>query len=340
MGVDEFYERKLPAIEYSNILKNKDNLATYYGMNLLIPVKNSEDLYLQEIGAMLIKNYSHLNYVTFNIENRCSDLNCWLDEQKEEYNRKNSASHGKTWELIEELWNEVGTMKIHTNKCTREKNNKSLEERKKVKQLEHFCENRNYLKQLCLTTNQGNFEKNTHCENLFHYIKKNYDAFVIQNDCIPGDISNPDNKYHISENCSLYYISNTFPQYSFNGNKISENENTRIPIKTCVPLSTPLENFKTEVTVPEVEKVTDDSFNFKILLYIGLVLSGFFFTFFSLYKFTSFGKRIRTLMLKEDTTVRNAYGERISNLLEDTSEHAFDTVQEKDYYLSYESVKS
>lgn len=253
-------------------------------MHLLTPVKNSEDLYLQEIGAMLIKNYSRLNYIRHNIENRCSDLNCWLDEQKEEYSRKNSVSHGKTWELIEELWDELGTIKIRINKCTREKNNKSLEERKKAKQLEHFCENRNYLKQLCLTTNKDDFEKSTHCENLSDYIKKNYDAFVIQNDCIPGDISNPDNKYHISENCSLYYISNTFPQYSFNGNKISENENTRIPIKLCVPLSTPLENSKSEVTVLEVEKVTDDSFNFKILLYVGLVLSGFFFTFFSLYK--------------------------------------------------------
>lgn len=45
-------------------------------------------------------------------------------------------------------------------------------------------------------------------------------------------------------------------------------------------------------------------------------------------------------MLKEDTTLRNAYEEGINNLLEETSEPVFDTAQEKDYYLSYESVKS
>ncbi|SBT57424.1 PIR Superfamily Protein [Plasmodium ovale wallikeri] len=329
----EPYEQELPANKYANELNRENSLEMYYGSATFTSVMTSGGEKLKKIAAMLHKNYAGLHMYLQDRYDRCDDLNYWLEEHKDNHKIEEPVDHHNSWSLIDQLWHKLQYQIYPNNKCNRENINRPIEERKKRKNLQHFCENRKHLRSMCKKAKDGNFQNDDNCKNLSKYVEKSYTRFKEENECMPNRSEGTDYFLHIQDSCSLYDMPKTFPSYTFETNVITENLINRTPIKNCKEDNIFPSNSCPRVgAVPETEVSGGSSNYLGIFLYIGL---SFLAIFFILFYFTS----VKSLLHKckgRQKLSRRFFEDDGEELLEAPSQSLNISSLDKRYNLGYE----
>ncbi|KMZ82439.1 hypothetical protein PVIIG_05841 [Plasmodium vivax India VII] len=187
---------------------------------------------LKNIGCSVECGYSYLTaFGDETLKNLCMYLNLWLDEQKRTHVNVDSGITGDEWNNIEEIWNYL--LKNDSNsKCKRETNGHNISHIRERKKLMTYCINRDYIKGLCAPKMRSGDNISPVCDALKNFIERNYATFY-ENQCINTSVEPRDYRYHISNECTLYNTSKTFPVINLHAKAILDNGNIRTPIKKC-----------------------------------------------------------------------------------------------------------
>ncbi|SBT83460.1 PIR protein [Plasmodium ovale] len=332
----ESYEQKLPTNKYSQELNSENSLNMYYNSTTFTSVMTSGGEKLKKIAAMLQKNYAGLHMYLQDRYDHCDDLNYWLEEKKDNHKIEEPVDHDNSWSLIDQLWNKLQYQTFPNNKCNRKNINKPLTERKKRKDLQHFCENRNHLRSTCKKAKDGKFQSDDNCKNLSDYVEKSYTRFTKENECMPNRSELTDYFLHINESCSLYDMPRTFPSYTFETNVITENLIKRTPIKKCTEDNIlPSNSCPRDEIVPETEVSGGSSNYLGIFLYMGLSFLAIFFILFYVYNFTSVKSLLHKCKGRQKLT-RRFFEDDGEELLEASSQPLNISSLDKRYNLGYE----
>ncbi|SBS82032.1 PIR Superfamily Protein [Plasmodium ovale curtisi] len=302
-------ERICPLSKFIKRLYEKNNLEHYYSDYPLQDIEKSGNETLKTFALMLFKNYGTLFLCTNSKEQCCSYLNYWMDEQKENY--ISSASDGDISQLkvIEDLWSYLNRSKEYNIHCERKKDEEKIDDKKKRIYLITYCENRNYLKMMCEKT----INRNTYCSLLPKYINNYYNKFKDRG-CLKGRIEGKDYTSHISGDCTLYDVSKTFPYYIVESEKLVQKVGMRDIITEC-HITDSSEGFMQDLPGEAPELVTTQTSPneiWKIVLYPGITLLGFFFSFLFLYKYTPLRLRFLSTVIKK---------KKFTQYIDDKTEH-------------------
>ncbi|SBT84028.1 PIR protein [Plasmodium ovale] len=340
--IDEEYERNLPATKYFNELNNESNLIDHTESHLFLDIMNSSTPETKTIGNILYNKFLILRFRENEWNKRCSDLNHWLNLKKVDHRTIYQEKHDALWAPIEKLWVQIDEDRFPYNKCDRIYTNKSINDIQKRYALSRFCEDRDYLKNKCQMIENVKRDMDNNCLNLTKYVNKYYDVFLAQESCLPNKNNDPDNPFFISEECSLYDMTKTFPVYNIQNNPISEKDTTRTSIKLCSELEklSPRRGGEDELnsvtlTVAETPSQNSPRNNAP---YGGLALIAFLPALFYVYKFTSFGSWIRSHILKRKTLLRDIHEEEPYILSDGSPDIISTNLENKEYYLGYESM--
>lgn len=190
------------------------------------------------------------------------------------------------WKLVEELWSNIEKSNSYKDFCKRENIQENIEERKKKMDLMIYCENRNYFKMMC----GKNYSK--YCLFLSQYVDKSYQKFKESNNCIKGTINNMNYSYYFSEDCNLYDIPKTFPEYDSKTVNVLQTNYSRYIIPNCentVTSEISVQGYFEDVS--DLQTVTHVSPNYeswKSILYVSITSLGFILSFLFLYKVNIF----------------------------------------------------
>ncbi|KAI4835209.1 PIR protein [Plasmodium brasilianum] len=169
-----------------------------------------EAYWLKNLLKKLIRNYKYISSKNSDLstEKRCRDVNNWLNTEIHFYSTSKNikTSIKPTWiKFIETIW--VNLQKENPYiKCSRQTNDLSINEIYARKELDDFCENRNYFENSL--KNNFSLEK---CQEYSNYVKKEKNS-ILNN---AKSILNDDSKYNIfniSNKCNLQNIDETFPE--------------------------------------------------------------------------------------------------------------------------------
>ncbi|SBT58563.1 PIR Superfamily Protein [Plasmodium ovale wallikeri] len=211
-------EESLPPYIFYEILNKKDDLESYKKdvHNYTSIVITGKDT-LRDIGAQLMRNYK-VNLPTYrnmNFEKRCRDLNYWVHKEisnyKSENNIKGMFSDVDTF--ITEVWDKLqGDV---SPPCKRDENNFPIDLMDIRKELDDFCTNRDMFI-------MSSSKCQCSCTDLNEWINEKYDKYFSEENCPTYKKSweaytKSDGLFHISEYCSFYDISKTFPTFRCNG---------------------------------------------------------------------------------------------------------------------------
>ncbi|KMZ82488.1 hypothetical protein PVIIG_05799 [Plasmodium vivax India VII] len=197
-------------------------------------VDNAHKETLKNIGCNLYWGYTYIT--VFNektLDNLCMYLNLWLDEQKRTYIDGNSGNTEKEWQTIEQLWNKIEKPEI-ISKCARNDGGHNISQIRDRMKLMTYCINRNYIRGLCEPSLHSGVNISSACHAFNDFIKKHYEEFYTENKCFYKAHEPIDYRYHISNECTLYNRSKTFPFYDSHKKAILEVHNVRPTIKKCV----------------------------------------------------------------------------------------------------------
>ncbi|SBT01988.1 PIR Superfamily Protein [Plasmodium ovale curtisi] len=337
----EVYENFCPLLKFIKLLDDKNNLEPYEGDVSLQEILKDENETPKAVGPLLIKNYSTLFRWNQIKDQSCIYLNYWLDKKKELYLKSISDVENSHWHLIEGLWNSLQDGNAYNTKCQRKYENETIYKREKRMNLMVYCNNRDYFKSRCdITRDNAN---QYYCTNLPKYIDKHYKIFKTDNDCL--NIKNKVNDYssYISEDCNLYDIHETFPQYdSYSGN-ILVNTNTRDSICKYVDNVVPKDSFeRTDEEVLEASSIksTQASAPWVSLPYVGLTLIGLFFLFLFIYRYTTLGSSLRSLIIRKKKARKFIEEQIEQDLLENTLEYETNNTDNDDYAFSYQPLQN
>ncbi|SBT83059.1 PIR protein [Plasmodium ovale] len=338
----KYYEQELPGNIYSNQLEDRTAVENYRDTQTFKYVMNSGNPEIKAIGELFFKNYMYIknNYNRINKEKRCSDLNNWLDEKKDKYNIEHV--HGNQWELIDNLRVKIENDRLYNKKCPRVNTDKSLIYRRKRIELDRYCENRDYLKNKCQNVSVLTRPDNENCLNLSEYVDKYYNIFLRKYPCIEVNIEKDEDPYHISDDCTLYDRSTTFPIYIFNNNDIQIKANSREIINKCISdpafEASPEARYKGDSEMSE-EQVPYSHFKLvDYVTYISSTVCGIFILFFSLYKFTPLGSWLHNRRAMEREIRLNMEEKETQELLDNSLEYMTSSSNKEGYYLTYQPV--
>ncbi|SBT84025.1 PIR protein [Plasmodium ovale] len=339
MATDD-YENNLPATRYFNYMNNESIRENEYAGNTFNLFMNSASPEIKTIGSLFYRNFIYLRFKKEDYNNRCSDLNHWLNLEKEKHRENHRNDHDVLWIPIENLWNKINQERFRINKCNRKISNKSLINIQKRYKLGRFCENRDYLKSKCKAVQIEKRNIDNNCYYLTKYVNKYYDIFLAQESCLPDKNDDPDNPFFISDECSLYDMTKTFPEYNIQDNTISEKDIARTAINLCSELEK-LSPYGTEGDKldPEIlagtEAPSESSPN-NNSLYGGIAIMGFLPVLFYVYKFTSLVPWLRSRIMKTEIVRTNMDNEESYNSIDDPSDIIPTNSENIEYYLGYE----
>lgn len=250
---------------------------------LLNDVRNSEKL--KTVGLILLKNYYFLHRCREYKDQCCYYLNYWLDEQKELYLKSKYDLENSQWQLIEGLWRTLELREGDITHCQRKHEDEEVDKKKKRMNLIVYCNIRDYFKSKCDVTKQSTNQY--YCKNLPIYIDKHYRNFKTDNKCLNIEYERDDYASYISENCNLYDMHKTFPQYDSSSGNLLESPNPRESI--CKYVNNAVTQDSSEGTLAEVpEESSEESISSQASLeslpYAGLTIVGFFSLFLFIYR--------------------------------------------------------
>ncbi|SBT51825.1 PIR Superfamily Protein [Plasmodium ovale wallikeri] len=331
-----------PISRFIEKLDKDDNLSRFSPEVNLELLGQSQREIIKKVASMLDRNYNYINiYEEYLKEPFCKYLNYWLDIKKNNYVSNEFDINDDIWQNIEKLW--INLQKTSTPfKCKRNTDKKPLEHQKNRMHLMVYCVNRDEFKRKCNLTSGSTSHK--YCLALTEYIKKNYTELVGKNPCLKYKDRNQDYELHFDEKCTLYDIPKTFPDYNTEGGTLSENPITRSPLPYCESTQKAKENFQgppEEDTVSLVEEPSSPySAPWNSMTYSGLTVFGILFSSMFLYKYTSFGSFIRSLMIKKNK-VRQYINEQAENeLLETSSDGIVYNLDNDEYNFSYQPLQN
>ncbi|KMZ96143.1 hypothetical protein PVNG_06607 [Plasmodium vivax North Korean] len=317
---------------------------------------------MRKVSSMLHKNYSRIgSYEQKFRAPSCKYLNFWLDSQKENYVTNTLAISADAWEHIENLWD---TLKgNYTYQCERKMNNKSLSETKKFMDFMIFCINKEELKKKCEQSYEQQRYKNIYCTEFNNYINKNYKYFLENVVCLEDKNNDSDCTFIFSDDCTLQDMSKTFPEYNFTARSIVDGK-SRNTIKKCqntkiirdvdpsldnnpAPLDddqarlsvAPDDSIQFDLPSPTVVHSIDNGTS-KTIYYSGLSLSGVFFTSMVLYKYTTLGPLIRSLVSKKEKFRQTTNKHLAEQWLQRTSEYMDSNSENSHYNFPYQSMQN
>ncbi|SBT58524.1 PIR Superfamily Protein [Plasmodium ovale wallikeri] len=342
MGQDS-YEDNLPLAKFFNRLNDNVDWRGYVHITELKEIMHSPNEIIKKVGTLLYKNFNRPYSVIGNPkEKRCSDLNYWLDSQKEFHKSDELGTNSPLWNLIENLWTNLQNGESFMSYCIRKSDNRLFVEKKKRKELENYCENRDYLKYLCRGSSGNNIRNYNICQKLSYHTEKYYKYFFQDNICTP-DVVNDEYTLKISEECTLFDMSKTFPKYSFGNNQFSEDKNTREEIRKCGGyINSEGHSTQEERVIQEEEAVSEASIltSRNVAIYTSVTFLGIFSIIFYLYKFTFLGSWLHNRKIKENITLNNGDVIERDILLDSTSNNVDDNLRSSEYYLSYQFVEN
>ncbi|SBT79050.1 PIR protein [Plasmodium ovale] len=339
MATDD-YENNLPATSYFNYMNNKNIRRDEYFGNTFNSVMDSANPEIITIGSLFYRNFTRLRFKKEDYNNRCSALNHWLNLEKVKHRENYRNNHDALWTPIENLWNKINEERYRNNKCDRKISNESLINIQKRYKLGRFCENRDYLKGKCQSVQIEKRNIDNNCYYLTKYVNKYYVIFLAQESCLPDKNDDPDNPFFISNECSLYDMTKTFPEYNIQDNTISEKEIARTTINLCSELEK-LSPYGTErgALDPEILAVTEapsESSSNNNSLYGGIAIMGFLPVLFYVYKFTSLVSWLRSRIMKTEIVRTNMDNEESYNSIDDPSDIIPTNSENIEYCLGYE----
>ncbi|SBT30946.1 PIR Superfamily Protein [Plasmodium ovale wallikeri] len=338
----EVYEKFCRLQQFIDRLDKVDNLHLLFSDLSLKSVTPSQKGIIDKVYSMLHRNYSILASYPSDIKpDCCRYLNYWLDAQKEKHVTVKKDIDSNLWYIIEKLWDDLERANIPPH-CERKPYEKSSEKTKKKMDLMVYCVKRDFLKNRCKLTINNSYQH--FCTVLPQYIEKYYSKFSTENECINNKNDGGDYEFHYSNNCSLYDISNTFPDYRIEGGTISEIPSSRNPFPYCESTQKVTRNFKErseQDPVPLlVEPPSSSPAFWNSVIYTGLTFFAIFFSFIFLYKHTFLGSLLRSFIMKKakinrynDEQGEKEFLEHSSNSIEDNSENS-------QYNFSYHSLQN
>ncbi|SBT84026.1 PIR protein [Plasmodium ovale] len=332
------YENNLPATKYINYLNNSDVSTVFSDNNIINTIMKSAYLGTKHIGAWFYKNYEYIRGNSIDRKRRCIDLNYWLDEKKEQHKKLFPEIHEQQWNFIEQLRSKIESDRIQGKKCEKKFVHYPLDYRRSYNELSHFCENRDYLRNLCHSSKHSISAKDVNCSNLSHYVNRYYEIFSKKHRCLKDRNNDSDNEYVVSNECTLYDMSKTFPEYIFENKKISEKTNARKDIILCPEYEKLLICPKENEPEPLLIRPTQSSSicpPTQNILYGVLALLGIISAFFTLYNFTSIGSWLRGCMIRNQIARRDVDENEECTLSDDSSDILDMNSENKAYYLAY-----
>ncbi|SBT59549.1 PIR Superfamily Protein [Plasmodium ovale wallikeri] len=211
-------ETKLHPYIFYEKLNKKDGLESYKNdvRNYTSIALTGKDT-LRDIGAQLIRNYKITlpTYTDMDFKKRCRDLNYWLYNEISNYKLEKNITDIFSYvdTFINDVWNKL--QKGASPPCKRDENNFPIDLMHIRKELDDFCTNRDLF--IISSARCG-----CSCTDLNEWINEKYDKYFSEENC-PTYKKNweaytkSDGLFHISEYCSFYDISKTFPTFRCNG---------------------------------------------------------------------------------------------------------------------------
>ncbi|SBT33118.1 PIR Superfamily Protein [Plasmodium ovale wallikeri] len=277
----------LPATDFNNKLLEAINLDSLEEYALGIKRNlNISDWYtkFRDIFISYFSDNSH-NWEKTKKSKRCRDFNYYADyilDLVYHIEKKKGYDKGVV-DNIKAFIDKSFVSPDHFS-CKREKT-EYPHERHSRKKLDDFCENRDHLiKEIK--------ESKGECSTLDKYIYVKYNCLVSNESCIPNSKKKEENPLHISDYCTFYDISKTFPYYKCNKN-YSPYHNFRISSVPFCPsyMEDAHESYEDEY---ENEVGNSNIAVWDILFYGSFSVLGTFFLFSFLYKFSPIGSWLRT----------------------------------------------
>ncbi|SBS95041.1 PIR Superfamily Protein [Plasmodium ovale curtisi] len=338
----EAYENLCRLQQFIDRLDKADNLHFRSSELSLKSVTSSQKDIIDKVYSMLYRNYNILASYPSDIKpDCCRYLNYWLDAQKEKHVTVKKDIDSNVWYIIENLWEYLERTNIHSH-CKRKHYERSSEKTKKKMDLMVYCVKRDFLKKRCKLTINNSHQH--FCSVLPQYIEKYYSKFSTENKCINDKNDGGDYEFHYSNKCSLYDISNKFPDYRIEEGTISEIPSSRNPYPYCENTKKVTRIFKEHQehdSVPLLEEPPSPNPAFwNSVISAGLTFFAIFFSFIFLYKHTSLGSLLRSFIIKKgkinrytDEQGEKEFSEHSSNSIEDNSENC-------QYNFSYHSLQN
>ncbi|GAB69601.1 hypothetical protein PCYB_003500 [Plasmodium cynomolgi strain B] len=208
--------------------------------------KNKETL--KNIGCSVERGYRYLTalYDKTITNDLCEYLNLWLDEQKIKHVNDVFGITRDEWKNIEQLWNILIDKQDLNQKCERKHEEKDISEYQKRKNLMTYCIYRDYIKSLCEQSINSGIQHTHVCYAFNGFIKKHYETFYNEVQCIHNSVETKDYSYHISDDCTLYNIAKTFPGITEQDKKNVYADVSGKPIEKCKDTKK-VANVKTEL---------------------------------------------------------------------------------------------
>ncbi|SBS91246.1 PIR Superfamily Protein [Plasmodium ovale curtisi] len=334
------YEKLCPLKSFINNFYDEESMKRYNGDDLLSEISNSDNLKLKTVGLILLKNYYSL-YAWWEFKDQCCTyLNYSIDKEKDLYLKSKSDNANSQWQLIEELWK---SLQLHDDDiyCSRKSENETIDKIEKRINLMVYCKIRDYFKSKCNVTKQSTYQH--YCKNLPIYIDKHYENFKTDNKCLNIENKRDDYASYISENCNLYDMHKTFPQYDSSSGNLLESPNPRESI--CKYVNNAVAQDFSEGTLAEVpEESSEESISsqapLESLPYAGLTIVGFFSLFLFIYRYTTLGSSLRSLITRKNKSRTFIDAQIEQDLLDNTLEYKNHISENDDYTLSYQSLQN
>ncbi|KMZ76732.1 hypothetical protein PVIIG_06043 [Plasmodium vivax India VII] len=204
---------------------------------------------LENVGCHLQWGYSYVTvFNEKNLKDFCKYLNLWLDEQKNTHFNGDSQITEDKWNNIEKIWSYL-MQNDYNYKCARQTNGYNISHIQERMKLMTYCINRDYIKELCEPYFRPGANLSTACYAFHDFIEKHYATFYNEDKCIDYSDEPTKYSYHISDDCTLYNMTKTFPIINLHNKAILDNGNRRTAIKECTN--------DVEVGV-QLQKQTDD----------------------------------------------------------------------------------
>ncbi|SBT58070.1 PIR Superfamily Protein [Plasmodium ovale wallikeri] len=333
------YEKLCPLKSFINNFDDKERMTRYNDDDLLSGIRNSEKL--KTVGLILIKNYYSLDMCREFKDQCCTYLNYRIDKEKDLYLKSKSDNASSQWHLIEELWKSLQLFRKGGTYCSRENGNESIDKMEKRMNLMVYCKIRDYFKRQCGVTKQSAYQY--YCTNLPKYVDKYYEIFKTDNKCLNTENKEKDYSSYFSEDCNLYDIEKTFPQYDSSSGSLLEGPNTRESI--CKYVNNAVIQVSSEETVAEgpeasSEESTSPQAPLESLPYVGLTIVGFFSLFLFLYRYTTLGSSLRSLITGKNNTEQFIDEQIEQDLLDNTLEYKNHNSENDDYTFSYQALNN
>ncbi|KMZ95946.1 hypothetical protein PVMG_06173 [Plasmodium vivax Mauritania I] len=230
------YERICPLNRFINALKDNDNnyekFSTEDELQDIVALNN---VTLKNIACSVYKGYTKLTaYEEDDRKTFCNYLNLWLDEQKSIYVKDKKEINDHQWEYIEKIWERLSREERERSRvCERQKQEKNSSDITKRINLMVYCVNRECIKKYCENAIRSNKNIEDKCQNFSLYTDKSHKELTQGVTCIDNTDEIDNYKYHISDKCSLYNMSKTFPVFNSDKKAILDDDNIRKAIKEC-----------------------------------------------------------------------------------------------------------